>query len=57
MKRRVVITGLGVVSPIGTGVKTFWDNLIQGVSGIDRIKVNFNIEKYPDLPRKNSRRG
>jgi 3-oxoacyl-[acyl-carrier-protein] synthase II len=52
MKRRVVITGLGVVSPIGTGVKTFWDNLIQGVSGIDRIKVNFNIEKYPDLPVK-----
>ncbi|MFN3947330.1 MAG: beta-ketoacyl synthase N-terminal-like domain-containing protein, partial [Aquificaceae bacterium] len=38
MKRRVVITGLGVVSPIGTGVEKFWSNLIAGVSGIDIIK-------------------
>ncbi len=36
--RRVVITGLGVVSPIGTGVDKFWKNLVAGVSGIDRIK-------------------
>ncbi len=36
--RRVVITGLGVVSPIGTGVEKFWSNLIAGVSGIDIIK-------------------
>ncbi len=36
--RRVVVTGLGVVSPIGTGVEKFWNNLVAGVSGIDRIK-------------------
>lgn len=36
-KRRVVVTGLGVVSPIGTGVKTAWDNLIAGKSGITQI--------------------
>jgi 3-oxoacyl-[acyl-carrier-protein] synthase II len=36
-KRRVVITGLGVVSPVGTGVATAWKNLIAGKSGITRI--------------------
>jgi len=36
--RRVVITGLGVVSPIGTGVEKFWRHLTQGVSGVDIIK-------------------
>ncbi|WP_340694753.1 beta-ketoacyl-ACP synthase II [Hydrogenobacter thermophilus] len=36
--RRVVVTGLGVVSPIGTGVEKFWKNLIEGVSGVDIIK-------------------
>jgi 3-oxoacyl-[acyl-carrier-protein] synthase II len=35
--RRVVITGVGVVSPIGIGQKTFWDNLRAGQSGIRRI--------------------
>ncbi len=38
MKRRVVVTGLGVVSPIGTGVEKFWSNLIAGVSGVDIIR-------------------
>jgi 3-oxoacyl-[acyl-carrier-protein] synthase II len=38
LSRRVVITGLGVVSPIGTGVEKFWKNLTAGVSGIDIIK-------------------
>jgi len=38
LKRRVVITGLGVVSPIGTGVEKFWSNLVACVSGIDIIK-------------------
>ncbi|HIP86664.1 MAG TPA: hypothetical protein EYH18_03410, partial [Aquifex sp.] len=37
-KRRVVVTGLGAVTPIGNDVKTFWNNLINGVSGIDKIK-------------------
>ncbi len=36
--RRVVITGLGAVTPIGTGVQKFWENLIAGVSGVDIIK-------------------
>jgi len=34
---RVVITGLGVVSPIGTGKDIFWNNLVAGHNGIDRI--------------------
>ena len=37
MARRVVVTGLGVVSPIGNQVETFWQNLVQGRSGISRI--------------------
>ncbi|WPM31247.1 beta-ketoacyl-ACP synthase II [Hydrogenobacter sp. T-2] len=36
--RRVVVTGLGAVTPIGTGVQKFWANLIAGVSGVDIIK-------------------
>lgn len=36
-KRRVVITGLGVVSPVGTGVTNAWENLVAGKSGITRI--------------------
>lgn len=37
MKRRVVITGLGVVSPIGSGISKFWDSLLSGKSGIGNI--------------------
>ena len=36
-KRRVVVTGLGVVSPVGIGVKTAWDNIVAGKSGITQI--------------------
>ncbi|MHB1656655.1 MAG: beta-ketoacyl-ACP synthase II [Burkholderiales bacterium] len=36
-KRRVVITGLGIVSPVGTGIQTSWGNIQAGVSGITRI--------------------
>ncbi len=36
--RRVVITGIGVVSPVGTGVSKFWENLVSGKSGIDTIR-------------------
>ncbi|KYO66780.1 beta-ketoacyl-ACP synthase II [Thermovenabulum gondwanense] len=38
MKKRVVVTGLGVVSPVGIGVNKFWDSLINGKSGISRIE-------------------
>ena len=37
MKRRVVITGLGIVSPVGNDVATAWDNIVNGRSGIGRI--------------------
>lgn len=37
MKRRVVVTGLGVISPIGLNVSDFWTNLIAGKSGVDNI--------------------
>ncbi len=36
-KRRVVVTGLGAVSPVGIGVKTTWDNILAGKSGISQI--------------------
>jgi 3-oxoacyl-[acyl-carrier-protein] synthase II len=38
-ERRVVITGLGVVTPLGTSVDTFWDNLVAGKCGVDRISA------------------
>lgn len=38
MSRRVVITGMGVISPIGNDVETYWNNLLDGVCGIDFIK-------------------
>jgi 3-oxoacyl-[acyl-carrier-protein] synthase II len=68
-KRRVVITGLGVVSPVGIGTSTAWANLIAGKSGITRITKfdpsnfssqiagevkNFNVEDF--LPAKDARR-
>jgi 3-oxoacyl-[acyl-carrier-protein] synthase II len=34
----MVITGVGVVSPIGIGKEAFWNNLIQGVSGIGPLR-------------------
>ncbi len=34
--RRVVITGIGIVSPVGIGVEHFWHNILAGVSGVDR---------------------
>lgn len=38
MNKRVVVTGLGVVSPLGNDVQTYWTNLLEGVCGIDYIK-------------------
>ena len=68
-KRRVVITGLGVVSPVGIGTQTAWANIVNGQSGIARITKfdpsafssqiagevkNFNPEDY--LSAKEARR-
>ncbi len=68
-KRRVVITGLGIVSPIGIGVSATWKNLIAGQSGIGKIThfdasqmacqiagevKDFEVTQY--LPAKDARR-
>jgi beta-ketoacyl-acyl-carrier-protein synthase II len=36
-KRRIVITGLGVVSPLGSKIQSFWGNLLEGRSGVRRV--------------------
>src|SRR2546426_2226378 len=38
-QRRVVVTGIGVVSPVGIGLEEFWKNVTAGVSGVDRSPV------------------
>lgn len=38
MSKRVVITGMGVISPIGNNVDTYWSNLLEGDCGIDHIQ-------------------
>ena len=45
MKERVVVTGMGVVSPVGNDVPTFWKNLIEGRSGISRITA-FDVSQF-----------
>ena len=37
MTRRVVVTGTGVITPVGNDVQTYWKNLLEGVCGIDFI--------------------
>src|SRR5882672_7142257 len=44
-ERRVVVTGLGVVSPLGNDVDTFWNALIEGQCGVDRI-ASFDASLY-----------
>lgn len=63
-KRRVVITGLGMVSPVGLNVKASWDNILAGKSGISLIEhfdtsrfsvkiggsvKNFDVSEYLDV--------
>jgi len=69
LNRRVLITGIGVVSPVGIGKEKFWQALINGQSGIDTIK-KFDVSSYDSqiageikgfngddyLPRKDARR-
>ncbi|MBP5702361.1 MAG: beta-ketoacyl-ACP synthase II [Lachnospiraceae bacterium] len=57
---RVVITGMGVVSPVGNDIETFWKNITSGVCGIDMIKrfdasglkVNLDAEVKDFDPKK-----
>jgi len=44
-KRRVVVTGLGIVSPVGNSLKQAWHNIINGVSGIAPI-THFNTDNF-----------
>jgi 3-oxoacyl-[acyl-carrier-protein] synthase II len=44
-KQRVVITGLGVLSPVGIGKETYWQALLRGQSGIDRL-TRFDSSLY-----------
>ncbi len=45
MKRRVVVTGLGLITPVGNSVEATWSALMQGRSGVDYIK-KFDVEKF-----------
>ena len=45
MRKRVVITGMGAITPLGNDVDSFWKNLCDGKSGIDRI-TRFDPEKF-----------
>jgi 3-oxoacyl-[acyl-carrier-protein] synthase II len=64
-KKRVVITGMGVVSPVGTGVEKFWKSLVEGQSGIRAVshfdasafdsRVNGDVIDYDPLAHFNSK--
>jgi 3-oxoacyl-[acyl-carrier-protein] synthase II len=45
MKRRVVVTGLGVVTSLGRAVETFWDRVVRGESGVGPISL-FDVSGY-----------
>src|SRR5688572_22108832 len=44
-RRRVVVTGLGIVSPVGSSVVLAWDNILKGRSGIAPI-TKYDVSKY-----------
>jgi 3-oxoacyl-[acyl-carrier-protein] synthase II len=46
LKRRVVVTGMGVITPVGNDVATFWKSLIEGKSGV-RVIDRFDVTDYP----------
>jgi 3-oxoacyl-[acyl-carrier-protein] synthase II len=46
MKRRVVVTGLGLITPLGTGIQKTWEGICKGASGIDRI-TTFDTSESP----------
>ena len=45
-KRRVVITGMGIVSPVGSTVKSAWDTVLAAQSGIGPI-TRFDVSAFP----------
>ncbi len=45
-KRRVVVTGIGVVAPNGIGIDNFWESLVHGRSGVRKI-THFDASTYP----------
>ncbi|MFN3531307.1 MAG: beta-ketoacyl-ACP synthase II [Candidatus Brocadia sp.] len=45
-KTRVVVTGIGIITPIGIGIDEYWESAIGGKSGISAIS-RFNVEGYP----------
>jgi 3-oxoacyl-[acyl-carrier-protein] synthase II len=45
-KRRVVVTGLGIVSPVGSSVSSAWETILKGGSGIAAIK-RFDVSAFP----------
>ena len=45
-RRRVVVTGLGIISPVGIGIAAAWSNIVAGRSGISRI-TRFDASTYP----------
>lgn len=46
MRRRVVVTGIGCITPVGIGKKAFWDSIVRGVSGVSYI-TKFDTTDYP----------
>lgn len=45
-RKRVVVTGMGLITPLGIGVQNTWDSLLEGRSGIRRI-TQFDAEQFP----------
>ena len=45
-RRRVVVTGLGIISPVGNTIEQAWKNILAGRSGIDRI-TRFDVSSFP----------
>ncbi len=46
MRRRVVVTGLGLITPLGSGIEKTWEGVCKGMSGIDRITL-FDASDFP----------
>ena len=43
--KRIVVTGIGTLNPLGNNLETYWDNLVKGVSGADMITL-FDASKF-----------